>query len=105
MNCPRCQGLIVPDLSCDLAETQGMWVRTLRCMNCGHVTDPTIEKHRSQSSRHQGAGQTLSADPCSDLLARLHSSSLALDVSHTTEAVHPPHHDQTKAHCYSSSIN
>ncbi len=49
MICPRCQGLMVGDLSCDLAETQGMWVKTTRCMNCGHVTDPTIEKNRAQS--------------------------------------------------------
>ena len=60
MTCPRCQGLMVADLSCDLAETQGMWVKTTRCMNCGHVTDPTIEKHRMQSSRLAVAGQTLS---------------------------------------------
>ena len=60
MNCPRCQGLMVRDLSCDLAETQGMWVHTIRCMNCGHVTDPTIEKHRTQSNRPEEAGRTLS---------------------------------------------
>ena len=60
MTCPRCQGLMVADLSCDLAETQGMWVKTTRCMNCGHVTDPTIEKHRLQSSRPAGVGQALS---------------------------------------------
>ena len=51
MTCPRCQGLMVADLSCDLAETLGMWVKTTRCMNCGHVTDPTIEKNRMQSSQ------------------------------------------------------
>ncbi len=51
MTCPRCQGLMVGDLSCDLAETQGMWVKTTRCMNCGHVTDPTIEKNRLQSTQ------------------------------------------------------
>lgn len=51
MTCPRCQGLMVGDLSCDLAETQGMWVKTTRCMNCGHVTDPTIETNREQSTR------------------------------------------------------
>ncbi len=50
MTCPRCQGLMVGDLSCDLGETQGMWVSTIRCMNCGHVTDPTIEKNRLQST-------------------------------------------------------
>lgn len=49
MTCPRCQGLMVADLSCDLEETQGIWVKTTRCMNCGHVTDPTIEKNRLRS--------------------------------------------------------
>ncbi len=59
MSCPRCEGLMVGDLSCDLEETQGMWVTTTRCMNCGHVTDATIEKHRMQSSGHGGMGQPL----------------------------------------------
>jgi hypothetical protein len=57
MTCPRCQGLMVRDLSCDLAETQGMWVSTTRCMNCGHVTDPTIENNRIHTSRAAGVGQ------------------------------------------------
>ncbi len=59
MTCPRCQGLMVGDLSCDLAETQGMWVKTTRCMNCGHVTDATIEKNRMQSSPPPVVGQTM----------------------------------------------
>ncbi len=59
MTCPRCEGLMVGDLSCDLAETQGMWVSTTRCMNCGHVTDPTIEKNRMQTNRPAGVGQTM----------------------------------------------
>ncbi len=59
MTCPRCQGLMVGDLSCDLAETQGMWVSTTRCMNCGHVTDPTIEKNRLQSISHLVVGQPM----------------------------------------------
>ncbi len=48
MRCPRCEGLLVRDVCCDLAETQGMWVKTTRCMNCGHVTDPTMERNRQQ---------------------------------------------------------
>jgi hypothetical protein len=59
MTCPRCRGLMVADLSCDLAETQGMWVSTTRCMNCGHVTDPTIEKNRAQSSQPAVLTQTM----------------------------------------------
>ncbi len=59
MTCPRCQGLMVGDLSCDLAETQGMWVQTTRCMNCGHVTDPTMGKNREQSTRTAVLAQTM----------------------------------------------
>ncbi len=59
MTCPRCQGLMVGDLSCDLAETLGMWVSTTRCMNCGHVTDPTIEKNRLQSTQSARVCQTM----------------------------------------------
>jgi uncharacterized Zn finger protein len=59
MTCPRCKGLMVGDLSCDLAETQGMWVSTTRCMNCGHVTDATIEKNRLWSASHLVVGQTM----------------------------------------------
>ena len=59
MSCPRCEGLMVGDLSCDLAETQGMWVSTTRCMNCGHVTDATIEKNHLQSAGHRVDGQTM----------------------------------------------
>ena len=60
MTCPRCQGLMVGDLSCDLAETQGMWVKTIRCMNCGHVTDPTMEKNRQQVSCTAAPTKTIS---------------------------------------------
>ena len=59
MTCPRCQGLMVSNLNCDLAETQGMWVKTTRCMNCGHVTDPTIEKNRLQSTPSAVVAQTM----------------------------------------------
>ena len=59
MTCPRCQGLMVGDISCDLAETQGMWVSTTRCMNCGHVTDATIEKNRLHSTPPAAVRQTM----------------------------------------------
>ena len=75
MTCPRCQGLMVGDLSCDLAETQGMWVKTLRCMNCGHVTDPTIEKHRLQSNRPTVVSQTILVGPYSQLYEPQYRSS------------------------------
>ena len=71
MRCPRCQGLMVGDLCCDLSETQGLWVTTTRCMNCGHVTDETIEKHRQQALRASASATILSdmaAEPGKDRL-------------------------------------
>ena len=49
MTCPRCQGLMVSDLFLDLAETQGMWMKAARCMNCGYVMDRIMEKNRQQA--------------------------------------------------------
>ena len=49
MTCPRCQGFMVPDLLLDLAETQGMWMKAARCMNCGYVIDPVMERNRQQA--------------------------------------------------------
>ncbi len=48
MTCPRCQGCMVSDLFLDLAETQGMWMKAARCMNCGHVIDPVMEANRQR---------------------------------------------------------
>ena len=60
MTCPRCQGLMVWDVCCDLMETQGMWVTTTRCMNCGHVTDSTMEKNRQLARPAEASGTALS---------------------------------------------
>ena len=49
MTCPRCQGFMVSDLFLDLAETQGMWMKAARCMNCGYVMDPVMERNRQQA--------------------------------------------------------
>ena len=49
MTCPRCQGCMVSDLFLDLAETQGMWMRAARCMNCGYVIDPVMEANRQRT--------------------------------------------------------
>ncbi len=60
MTCPRCQGLMVWDVCCDLAETQGIWVQATRCMNCGHMSDPTMDKHRQQASTADHLGKVVS---------------------------------------------
>jgi hypothetical protein len=49
MTCPRCQGFMVSDLFLDLAETLGMWMKAARCMNCGYVMDPVMERNRQQA--------------------------------------------------------
>ncbi|MCC2642848.1 MAG: hypothetical protein K0S45_3261 [Nitrospira sp.] len=60
MNCPRCHGLMVEDLCCDLAETQGMWVTTTRCMNCGHVIYPPMAQPHPRERCAPAPGKTLS---------------------------------------------
>jgi hypothetical protein len=47
MNCSRCRGLMVKDHFMDFEGTIGhMWMMGWRCMNCGHVYDPMIERNR-----------------------------------------------------------
>lgn len=47
MNCSRCQGFMVREHFLDFDGTIGhMWARGYRCMNCGNVHDPIIERHR-----------------------------------------------------------
>ena len=47
MNCSRCRGLMVKDHFMDFEGTMGhMWLTSWRCMNCGHVHDPMIERNR-----------------------------------------------------------
>lgn len=47
MNCSRCCGLMVEDHFLDFEGTIGhMWSTGYRCMNCGHIHDPVIERNR-----------------------------------------------------------
>lgn len=47
MNCSRCHGLMAKDHFMDFDGTIGhMWMTGWRCMNCGHVNDPRIERNR-----------------------------------------------------------
>jgi hypothetical protein len=41
---------MIQDMCWDLEETLGMWIHTTRCMNCGHISEPTIDKHRQQAT-------------------------------------------------------
>ena len=47
MNCSRCLGLMIEDQFLDMESQYGeMWARSLRCVNCGHVHDSVIQRHR-----------------------------------------------------------
>lgn len=47
MNCPRCHGLMVGDDLLDIRESYlPMWMRGLRCVSCGNIVDPVIDRNR-----------------------------------------------------------
>ena len=47
MTCRRCQGCMARDHFLDLQESGGeWWLQGWRCINCGHVFDPVLEKNR-----------------------------------------------------------
>lgn len=47
MECTRCHGLMVVDDLIDLQESfLPMWMRGLRCIACGNIVDPLINRHR-----------------------------------------------------------
>ena len=76
MNCFRCDGLMVEDHFLDFEGTTGhMWASGFRCMNCGNVLDPVIERH--QSARPEPVRVLLCAEPdYQDHAARLESALL-----------------------------
>jgi hypothetical protein len=47
MTCGRCNGCMARDHFLDLQESGGdWWLEGWRCINCGHVFDPVLEKNR-----------------------------------------------------------
>lgn len=47
MTCTRCQGCMARDHFIDLLESsEDMWLAGWRCINCGHVYDPVMERNR-----------------------------------------------------------
>ena len=47
MKCSRCNGFMVVE---DCLDTKGepgqLWIRALRCVMCGNLIDPIINRHR-----------------------------------------------------------
>ena len=47
MQCVRCDGLMVADNLIDMQESSiPMWIRGWRCVSCGNIIDPLIQKYR-----------------------------------------------------------
>ena len=52
MTCTRCQGCMARDHFLDLLESsEDMWLTGWRCLNCGHVFDPVMERNRLRQGR------------------------------------------------------
>lgn len=52
MTCMRCQGCMAKDHFMDLLESsEDMWLTGWRCLNCGHVYDPVMERNRLRQGR------------------------------------------------------
>ena len=60
MTCTRCQGCMAKDHFIDLMESaESMWIAGWRCLNCGNVLDPVMERNR----RGQGITGVVSTAP------------------------------------------
>ncbi|WP_447972966.1 hypothetical protein [Nitrospira sp. Kam-Ns4a] len=47
MHCHRCQGLMVVDHFIDMEDDSGhLWLRGWRCVACGAISEPLINRHR-----------------------------------------------------------
>ena len=52
MTCMRCQGCVAKDHFMDMLESsEDMWMTGWRCLNCGHVYDPVMERNRLGQGR------------------------------------------------------
>ena len=47
MQCTRCDGLMVADSLIDMQESSiPTWMKAWRCVSCGNIVDPLIQRHR-----------------------------------------------------------
>ena len=47
MDCTRCDGLMMVDNLIDMQESSiPMWMKGWRCVSCGNIVDPLIQRHR-----------------------------------------------------------
>lgn len=62
MHCLRCDGFMVADNLVDIRESSiPMWMKGWRCVSCGNIVDPLIQKHRM--IQQSGATELLERKP------------------------------------------
>jgi len=70
MQCTKCDGLMVSDNLLDIKESAiPMWMKGWRCVACGNIVDPLIQKHRM--IQQAGASQLLVKDTAMPRLRRV----------------------------------
>ena len=94
MSCPRCEGLMVGDLSCDLEETQGM----SGDHDPVHELRPCDRRHNREAShaieRTWGNGATPASDGTGSEAQGTAVTKACSGCGHSTNAVHPRCHDR-----------
>ncbi len=70
MHCAKCDGLMVADNLLDIKESSiPMWMKGWRCVSCGNIVDPLIQKHRM--SQQAEASQVSEKDAAVPRLRRV----------------------------------
>jgi hypothetical protein len=70
MHCAKCDGLMVADNLIDIMESSiPMWMKGWRCVSCGNIVDPLIQKHRM--SQQAEASQVLEKEAAVPPLRRV----------------------------------
>jgi len=70
MQCDKCDGLMVADNLIDIKESSiPMWMKGWRCVSCGNIVDPLIQKHRM--IQEAGAARLLEKEAAESPLRRV----------------------------------
>lgn len=68
MTCERCKGLFIPVSFVGGDDVVGAWEYDgLKCLNCGHITDPLLKKNRELSAQNDAtyhSGSNRGMKPC-----------------------------------------
>lgn len=82
MTCERCNGLFIPVSFVGGDDVVGSWeFDGLKCLNCGHITDPLLKKNRARlaqndASHYSGSSGAMKAGPGTLNAAQSHKARL-----------------------------